>query len=159
MKSELSRATVYFDGSCPLCRAEIGLLSASRSGQRACFVDVSDADAVTPEGKRDGKRWNGSMFAQATGASYPARGRSSRSGVGCPKWRSAARAATLPGALAVFKSGWRTFFRSGRSSPAFLEEKCGVRRSAREPIAGERAKGTPLQRSSGLNLSRFPKQA
>jgi predicted DCC family thiol-disulfide oxidoreductase YuxK len=36
---------VFFDGSCPLCRAEIGLYRTS--GSNALFTDISD-DAVAP---------------------------------------------------------------------------------------------------------------
>ena len=50
MESELSKSTVYFDGACPLCRAEIGYYRRNDQDGAFCFVDISETGAVTPEG-------------------------------------------------------------------------------------------------------------
>lgn len=50
MDTEHSKSTVYFDGSCPLCQAEIGYYRRKDRGRALCFVDVSEATAVTPDG-------------------------------------------------------------------------------------------------------------
>jgi len=42
---------VYFDGSCPLCRAEIDLYR--RIGTKALFYDVAAGDALPPGVDRD----------------------------------------------------------------------------------------------------------
>ena len=42
-----ARCEVFFDGSCPLCRAEIGLYR--NSGSNAQFTDISGEDAPPPE--------------------------------------------------------------------------------------------------------------
>ena len=44
---ELSKSTVYFDGWCPLCRAEIGCYRRMNKAGVLCFVDVSDTMALT----------------------------------------------------------------------------------------------------------------
>lgn len=41
-----NECTVFYDGSCPLCRAEIGLYQ--RLGTRAAFHDVSSEGALPP---------------------------------------------------------------------------------------------------------------
>ena len=38
--------TVYHDGSCPLCRLEIGHYRAQQGSERIAFIDVSDPLAV-----------------------------------------------------------------------------------------------------------------
>lgn len=38
--------TVYYDGGCPLCRAEIGHYRKSRGAERLAFVDVSGEGAA-----------------------------------------------------------------------------------------------------------------
>ena len=45
-----SELTVFFDGSCPLCRAEIGVYQGCRGAEQIAFVDVSTVTdgAVAP---------------------------------------------------------------------------------------------------------------
>lgn len=50
MGVETSKPTVYFDGSCPLCRAEIGYYRRRDTADTLCFVDVSEPDAVLHDG-------------------------------------------------------------------------------------------------------------
>ena len=50
MNSELPKSTVYFDGSCSLCRAEIGYYRRKDQDHALCFVDISETGAVPPEG-------------------------------------------------------------------------------------------------------------
>ena len=50
MEAGLSKWPVYFDGSCPLCRAEIGYYRRNDQADALFFVDISEAGAVTPEG-------------------------------------------------------------------------------------------------------------
>ena len=50
MESEVQKSTVFFDGSCPLCRAEIGYYRRKDQAGALCFVDVSETGAATPEG-------------------------------------------------------------------------------------------------------------
>ena len=109
MESEVPKSTVFFDGSCPLCRAEIGYYRRKDQDGALCFVDVSETGAVTPEGitqeramerfhvrARDGRILSGAAaFVEVW--------------TRLPKWRWAARAASLPGALAALELGYRMF--------------------------------------------------
>lgn len=103
------KATVYFDGSCPLCRAEIAhYRRADRAGELR-FVDISDADQSPPAGvTRDQamKRFNvrtqsGRVLSGAAAFAEVWRH--------LPRWRWAARAAALPGVLTVLELTYRVF--------------------------------------------------
>ena len=50
MESQLPKSTVYFDGSCPLCRAEIGYYQRKDQYGAFCFVDISEPGGIPPEG-------------------------------------------------------------------------------------------------------------
>ena len=109
MESDVSKSTVFFDGSCPLCRAEIGYYHRRDQAGALCFVDVSETGAPTP----------GGITQQRAMERFHVRARDGRvlSGAAAfvevwthlPKWRWAARAASLPGALAVLELGYRIF--------------------------------------------------
>ena len=109
MESYVSKLTVFFDGSCPLCRAEIGYYRRRDQAGALCFVDVSETGAPTP----------GGITQQRAMERFHVRARDGRvlSGAAAfvevwthlPKWRWAARAASLPGALAVLELGYRIF--------------------------------------------------
>jgi predicted DCC family thiol-disulfide oxidoreductase YuxK len=104
-----SKSTVYFDGSCPLCRAEIGHYRGQDKAGALCFIDVSEAGAVTPEG----------VTRQRALARFHVRASDGRvlSGAAAfveiwarlPRWRWAARAAALPGASMALELGYRMF--------------------------------------------------
>lgn len=109
MEPELPKSTVYFDGSCPLCQAEIGHYRRQDQAGALCFVDVSETGAVTPDGitraramerfhvrARDGRMLSGAAAFVEVWTRLPG-------------WRWAARAASLPGALAVLELGYRMF--------------------------------------------------
>jgi predicted DCC family thiol-disulfide oxidoreductase YuxK len=102
-------STIYFDGSCPLCRAEIGYYRRSDQAGAICFVDVSKAGAITPHG----------ITQQSAMARFHVRSADGRilSGAAAfvevwtrlPRWRWAARAAALPGVLPLMELGYRAF--------------------------------------------------
>jgi predicted DCC family thiol-disulfide oxidoreductase YuxK len=50
VETELPKLNLYFDGACPLCRAEIGYYRRKDQAGSLCFVDVSGSAALTPEG-------------------------------------------------------------------------------------------------------------
>jgi predicted DCC family thiol-disulfide oxidoreductase YuxK len=109
MPPELSRTTVYFDGSCPLCRAEIGYYRRKDQTGNLCFVDVSETGAATPAG----------IIQQQVMARFHVRASNGRVLSGAtafvevwerlPHWRWAARVASVPGVLAVLELGYGIF--------------------------------------------------
>jgi predicted DCC family thiol-disulfide oxidoreductase YuxK len=100
---------VYFDGSCPLCRAEI---EAYRRGDRAgslCFVDVSERGAALPEGvsrrqvmERFHVRASDGRLLSGAAAFVEVWSR-------LPEWRWAARVASVRGVTATLEAGYRMF--------------------------------------------------
>lgn len=131
MTPDPSPSTVYFDGACPLCRAEIGYYQRKDEAGALCFVDVSEPGAATPEGIPRARAM----------ARFHVRAEDGRllSGAAAfvevwrrlPRWRWAARAASLPGALAVLELGYRLFL----PVRPFLARALRRRRS-RKPVGG-----------------------
>ncbi|MEI7774483.1 MAG: DUF393 domain-containing protein [Verrucomicrobiota bacterium] len=109
MPPELSKPIVYFDGSCPLCRAEIGYYRRKDQAGNLCFVDVTKTGAATPGGTSQ----------QQVMARFHVRASDGRvlSGAAAfvevwtqlPHWRWAARGASVPGVLATLELGYRMF--------------------------------------------------
>jgi len=109
VESEVPKSTIFFDGSCPLCRAEIGYYRREDQTGALCFVDVSEAGAATPEGITQQRAM--ARFHVLSGDGRVLSGAAAFVEVWkrLPKWRWAARAASLPGALAAMELGYRMF--------------------------------------------------
>jgi predicted DCC family thiol-disulfide oxidoreductase YuxK len=109
VESEVPKSTIFFDGSCPLCRAEIGYYRREDQTGALCFVDVSDAGAATPDGITQQRAM--ARFHVLSGDGRVLSGAAAFVEVWkrLPKWRWAARAASLPGALAAMELGYRMF--------------------------------------------------
>jgi predicted DCC family thiol-disulfide oxidoreductase YuxK len=109
VQTEKSKSTLYFDGSCPLCRAEIAHYRGSDRAGALCFVDVSAKGASLPVGltrKQAMERFhvrdrNGQLLSGAA-AFVEVWSR-------LPGWRLAARATALPGAISAVEGGYRLF--------------------------------------------------
>ena len=101
--------TEYFDRSCPLCQAEIGYYRRKDQVGALCLADISKTGAVTPEGitrqratERLAVRASDRRVLSGAAAFVEIWTR-------LPNWRWAARAASLPGALAALELGYRMF--------------------------------------------------
>ncbi|GLH82435.1 thiol-disulfide oxidoreductase [Bradyrhizobium sp. SSBR45G] len=109
MAPEQAQSTVYYDGSCPLCRAEIGYYRRTDEAGALCFVDVSTADAAPPDGLTQQEAMQ--RFHVRAGDGRVLSGAAAFVEVWrlLPRWRWAARVASLPGVLAVLELGYRLF--------------------------------------------------
>ncbi len=109
MVPELTKSVVYFDGLCPLCQAEIGYYRRRDEAGAFCFVDVSEADAVTPEGVTQAQAMKRFHVRAGNGRLLSGAAAFVEIWTRLPKWRWAARAAALPGGLAALELGYRMF--------------------------------------------------
>ena len=109
MASELPKSTVYFDGSCPLCRAEIGYYRRNDQAGAICFVDVSETGSGTPEGITQQRAMERFHVRSGDGRVLSGAAAFVEVWTRLPKWRWAARAASLPGALVALELGYRMF--------------------------------------------------
>ncbi len=109
MPSELSKSTVYFDGSCPLCQAEIRYYRRKDQAGALCFVDVSDSAAPTPQGITQQQAMQRFHVRAADGRVLSGAAAFVEVWSRLPYWRWAARVASLPGILSVVEWGYRVF--------------------------------------------------
>ena len=109
MESEVPQSTVFFDGSCPLCRAEIGSYRRQDQAGSLCFVDVSEAGAAIPEGIIQQRALERFHVRSGDGRVLSGAAAFVEVWTRLPKWRWAARAASLPGALAALELGYQMF--------------------------------------------------
>ena len=99
--------TVYYDGACPLCLAEISHYKGLDGADRIDFVDAAsealpdDLDRDTALGRFHVRRADGTLVSGAAGFAEV--------WGGLPKWRWAARLAAIPGMLWVMERMYRAF--------------------------------------------------
>ncbi len=107
--SKATQSVVYFDGSCPLCNAEIGYYRRSDVAEALCFVDVSKTNVELDKGlnpqqamrrfhvrTREGKLISGAAaFVEVWSR--------------LPNWKWIAQMAALPGAISILEICYKMF--------------------------------------------------
>jgi predicted DCC family thiol-disulfide oxidoreductase YuxK len=109
LSGDSSALIVYFDGSCPLCRAEISHYRNQAGAGRLRFLDVSAADQpLEPDlaradamGRFHVRRSDGQLVSGA--AAFVSVWQE------LPRWRWAARIAAIPGVMTLLEGGYRLF--------------------------------------------------
>ncbi len=107
--TEITGATVYYDGACPLCTLEIDHYRTREGAERLRFVDVSDegADPGPDLGREDAlkrfhvRRADGTLAHGAAGFVEV--------WATLPRWLWLARVARVPGVLALMELAYRAF--------------------------------------------------
>ena len=100
---------MYFDGACPLCRAEISCYRRNDHSEALCFIDVSEADAAVPAGLTQQRALERFHIRTVNGQILSGAAAFVEVWARLPRWRWAARAAALPGAMAALELGYRFF--------------------------------------------------
>lgn len=111
MASNNPGMTVYFDGACPLCRAEIGYYKNQNGAECIEFADVSVSDGSLPDGLSREQAMARFHVQNADGELLSGAAAFVHIWQTLPRWQWAARVASGPGALAVMEFGYVAFLR------------------------------------------------
>ncbi len=109
MNSKFPKSMVYFDGSCSLCRAEIGYYRREDQDSALCFVDISETGAIPPEGITQERAMKRFHVRASDGRVLSGAAAFVEVWARLPRWRWAACAASLPGVLIALEWGYRFF--------------------------------------------------
>ena len=106
---ELSKLTIYFDGSCALCRAEIGYYWRKDQAGALHFVDASAPGAIISENMTQERAMERFHVRASDGRMLSGAAAFVEVWTRLPSWRWAARGAALPGVLTALELGYRMF--------------------------------------------------
>ncbi len=109
VESALQKTTVYFDGSCYLCRAEISYYQRKDHDRSLCFVNIAETSVTTPEGISQESAMKRFHVRTREGAILSGAAAFIEVWARLPGWRWVARAASLPGATKLLECGYRLF--------------------------------------------------
>jgi predicted DCC family thiol-disulfide oxidoreductase YuxK len=109
MTHEPAKATIFYDGSCPLCRAEIGLYRRQDETSALCFVDVSGEGAEPPRGATREQAMQRFHVQAANGALLSGAPAFVEVWKMLPRWRWAAHIAQWRPILALLGLAYRGF--------------------------------------------------
>jgi predicted DCC family thiol-disulfide oxidoreductase YuxK len=136
LSSEQPALTIYFDGSCPLCRAEIAHYRRQDGATQLCFRDVSQPDEIDPDLAREQamarfhvRRSDGQLVSGA--AAFVSIWRL------LPRWRWVAGIAALPGMMALLECAYRVFL-PARPALAGVFARIQAWRQRRRPMLNRR---------------------
>lgn len=109
MVKRQSKTTVFYDGACPLCRAEIAHYRKVDAAGHLSLVDVSDDGALLPVGVARASLMarfhvmceDGTLLSGGRAFAHLWRQ--------LPGWSVAGRIASLPGVVQILEAGYRLF--------------------------------------------------
>jgi predicted DCC family thiol-disulfide oxidoreductase YuxK len=125
LADDTRKLTVYYDGSCPLCRAEIGHYRRQSGSEAMDFLDIADATAqLGPDLDRATamKRFH---VRESDGRLYSGAQAFTRIWTRLPAWRWAAQVARVPGGIALLDLLYRGFL---PIRPALSRTACRIQR-------------------------------
>jgi predicted DCC family thiol-disulfide oxidoreductase YuxK len=108
MPAKLPTCTVYYDGSCPMCRAEISLYQRSEGAEGIHFDDVSLKGFDTPELTREQAMARFHMR-DANGVLQSGARAFIALWLSLPRWRWLGRIASVPPLPTLLEGAYRLF--------------------------------------------------
>lgn len=122
MKSESNGSTVFFDGSCPLCTAEINQYKVLTPITEIRWVDVTEPNFTPPDGQTKEQlkqrfhvlNNNGDLISGAAAFVYLWEQ--------LPGWRRLAVIAKIPVALDVMEFGYKAFLKIRPQVQSFIKK-------------------------------------
>jgi predicted DCC family thiol-disulfide oxidoreductase YuxK len=99
--------TVYYDGACPLCRAEISHYQSLDGADAICFRNVASADVELPDQLTREAALARFHISRADGTLVSGAEAFVTLWESLPQWRFLARLARLPGVLTLLEIGYR----------------------------------------------------
>jgi len=109
--SDAADLTVYYDGACPLCRAEIGVYRNATGADRLAFVDVSADGTELPPGLDRGTALRRFHVADARGELQSGARAFAHLWIALPRWRWLGRLVALPVVSTIAEVTYRLFLR------------------------------------------------
>lgn len=102
------KTAVFFDGSCPLCKAEVGYYRRTDQVGALCFFDISEPGSAPPgiTSQRAMKRFH---VRASDGRVLSGAAAFVEVWTRLPRWRWAARTVSLPGVLIALELAYRVF--------------------------------------------------
>lgn len=105
----MANTTIYYDGACPLCRAEIGQYARLDQDGALDLVNVADPASVLPEGTSRAEALARFHAMSADGRLLSGARAFVEVWQNLPGWRWLARFSRLPGAIWLMEAGYRLF--------------------------------------------------
>ena len=109
MKAEGSCLTVYFDGSCPLCRAEVSYYRSQDGAGTISFLDVSASECALEPGLTRSQAMQRFHVRRSDGAMVSGAAAFVALWSALPRWRRLAHLASRPGILRLLEAAYRLF--------------------------------------------------
>ena len=109
IESEATQSVVYFDGSCPLCNAEIGYYRRSDVAEALCFVDVSKTNVELDKGLNPQQAMQRVHLRTREGKLVSRAAAFVEVWSRLPNWKWVAQVAALPGAISILEFCYKMF--------------------------------------------------
>jgi predicted DCC family thiol-disulfide oxidoreductase YuxK len=123
MQSEENTSTVLFDGSCPICTAEINQYKLITPTSQIYWVDVSAPDFVVPAGKTKEELMQRFHVIKPSGEYISGAAAFVHLWQLLPGWKRLAAVAKLPGALELMEFGYTNFLKIRPRVQSFFKKR------------------------------------